>query len=102
MNDTKTTNIFKYVFVASIVAFFASLFVQLQTSNKTALKGKDFLILHDRKVSLEKEIAYLRYQDSTHSSLESIEERAKKMGFVKMSEPLVKLPTPSLASLYTQ
>ncbi len=74
----------------------------MYVSNTTALKGKDFRELNERKQQLEKDIAYLQFEDSNLSSLTNVEARARQLGFVEMKEPLTLITTPSLASLYRQ
>lgn len=71
-------------------------------SNTTALKGKDFQHLHDEKTQLEKELALLKFEDSKLSSLEFVEEKALQQGFIKMTEPLLSISSPALASLGNQ
>ncbi len=92
----------KKINIVSLVIFITSLLVQMYISNTTALKGKDFQNLHEEKAKLEKELALLKYEDSRLSSLEFVEIRAVQLGFVEMTEPLLSVSSPSLASLSTQ
>lgn len=85
-----------------MVIFIVSLLAQMYISNTTALKGKDFQHLHEQKAKLEKELALLKYEDSRLSSLEFVEERAVQLGFVELTEPLLSISSPALASLSTQ
>lgn len=102
MNEYKILNICKYACLASLCGFIGSLFIQMHVSNAVSLKGKDFRELHARMQTLEKEIAYLQFEESTLSSLTNVEERARALGFVDQIEPLALISSPSLASLYSR
>lgn len=102
MNDQKSLTKYKYCFIASLIIFILSLAFQVYISNSTALKGKDFQELYARKLELEKEIAYLEFEESQLSSLSYIEQTASDLGFREMTEPLSPIKPPSLASLNTQ
>ncbi len=71
-------------------------------SNITALKGKDFQYLHHEKDALEKDLALLKFEDAQLSSLEFVELKAGELGFVELTEPLLSVSSPSLASVATQ
>ncbi len=101
-NRTKTLRICKTLSFFSMIIFVGSLFFQMYIANSTALKGKDFMELYDKKQVLEKEIAYLEFEDSNLSSLSNIETKAEKLGFVEMTEPLLPIKSPALAVLSTQ
>ncbi len=92
----------KRIFIMSLVIFISSLLVQMYISNATALKSKDFKNLHEEKAQLEKEMALLKYEDSQLSSLEYVEVRATELGFQEMTESLLTIAPPTLASLNTQ
>lgn len=96
------TNIYKVVFIGAVFLFIATLSFQVYISNSTALKGKDFRELYDKKEALNKEIAYLEYEDSQLSSLSYIEQKAGELGFQEMTEPLLPIKPPALAALNVQ
>lgn len=102
MKKVKQGGIYKKICLISLGIFIISLLTQMYISNTTALKGKDFQHLHDRKEHLEKDIALLKYEDSKLSSLEFVEQQAAHLGFVKMVEPLLSISSPALASLGIQ
>ena len=102
MNEKKQAQKYKYFFILSLITLIVSLSFQIYISNATALKGKDFQHLYERKEALEKEIAYLQYEDAQLSSLNYIEQRAGELGFQEMSEPLLPIKLPTLASLSTR
>jgi len=102
MKECRSKTICKKINILSLGIFLSSLLVQMYISNTTALKGKDFQLLHQEKAKLEKELALLKYEDSRLSSLEFVEVRAVQLGFVEMTEPLLSVSSPSLASLSTQ
>jgi hypothetical protein len=102
MNDQKSQTKYKYFFFASLALFISSLSFQVYISNATALKGKDFQNLYERKVELEKDIAYLEFEESQLSSLSYIEKAASDLGFQEMTEPLLPITPPALAALNTQ
>lgn len=103
MNDqTKNLKKYKYLCFLSGFIFVVSLSFQVYISNSTALKSKDFQEFYQKKTSLEKEIAYLQFEESQLSSLSYVEQRAKEMGFQDMTEPLLPITPPSLASLNSQ
>ncbi len=102
MKECRSKVICKKINILSLVIFITSLLVQMYISNTTALKGKDFQHLHEEKAVLEKELALLKYEDSRLSSLEFVEIKAAQLGFVEMTEPLLSVSSPSLASLSTQ
>jgi|GEM_PF-4062427 len=89
----------KKINIVAFGIFLVSLFAQMYISNATALRGKDFQQLHEQKSQLERELAKLEYEDSLLSSLENIEGRARQLGFVDMTEPLLSVSSPSLAAL---
>ena len=98
MNEEIKTTFWKFIFALSCFLLLGSLTVQGYTSNATALKGKDFIELYERKSELEKELAYLKFEDSNLSTLTYVEHKAAELGFVEMSEPLLTIVPPSLAS----
>jgi len=102
MKDRQTKTICKKISVFTFGIFVISLLSQMYISNTTALKGKAFQHLNDEKARLDKELALLKYEDSKLSSLEYVEEKALQMGFVNMTEPLLSISSPALASLSTQ
>jgi hypothetical protein len=103
MNDqTRNLKKYKYLCIFSGVICFISLAFQVYISNATALKSKDFQQLYQKKSNLEKDIAYLQFEDSQLSSLSYIEQRASLLGFQEMTEPLQPITPPSLASLTSQ
>lgn len=83
----------------AMLSFIVSMGFQLYVANTTALKGKDFMRLYNKKEELNKEIAYLKYLDSTYSSMAYVEKEADRLGFVHYSEPLTPISLPALASL---
>lgn len=102
MKECKSKIICKKISVLCFGIFIISLLAQMYVSNTTALKGRDFQHLHEQKAALEKELAFLKYEDSHLSSLEYVEEKALILGFVELNEPLLTISSPSLASLSTQ
>lgn len=97
MRKDNTIKIYKYIFGFSCLCFVVSLSFQVYTANTTALKGKDFVELYETKQEIEREIAYLQYENSTLSSLSFVENKAKQMGFEPMKEALLTIGTPPLA-----
>ena len=102
MNERKIEKICKTACLLSFCTFISSLIIQLHISNSTALKGKDFQELYNKKETLEKEIAYLKFEDSNLSSLAYIETRAGELGFVLLEVPLASISSPALAALNTR
>lgn len=99
MNEYKLLKILKYSCLISLILFISTLLLQMYVSNSTALKGKDFVMFYDKKKSLEKEIALLKYEESSLSSLSSIEARSAALGFITLREPIASISPASLASL---
>jgi hypothetical protein len=55
--------------------------------------------LTERKAQLENELMVLRYQDSSLSSLSTLEERAKSQGFIPVTENLLSLEIDSSTTI---
>jgi len=98
MNDYKTKNYYKYFCVLCFSLFIGCLVFQMHVSNSTALKGKDFQELFSIKETLQKEIAYLKFEESTLSSLTYVEQQAYEKGFIEMQDSLLSIQDPALAS----
>lgn len=97
MKRFSSLKIYKVLCSLSVMLFFVSLLFQVHISNATALKGKDFAELYEKKRAVEKEIAYLEFLDSNYSSMEYIEQKAQMLGYVKLTEPLLTITPPALA-----
>lgn len=102
MNEYKTHTTAKGICATSFCLLIATMLFQMHVTNETALKGRDFKDLYEKKKGLEKEIARLKFEDANLSSLTYVETRAYELGYVKMTGSIVPLTPPALASLGTQ
>lgn len=92
-------NIFKIVFRFSGVLLVVSVLLQMFITNNLAVRGAELVELDNKKSQLEKEISKLEFEDSSLSSLAYVEGKAKLLGFIKLSDNVLAIKTPSTAAV---
>lgn len=91
---TKTLKINKIIrmsFLASAVLFVLSVGFKLYLCGSLAVKNNDLEQAFLQKQKLSEDISKLTYIDSKLSSISSVEERAKQLGFVEMTSRILSL-----------
>lgn len=94
MNIKKTTKldkISKIIMTCSIIAFAASLFIQMYMCNQMAIKNSELRSISEKRKDLATEISTLSYEDESLSSLKYVDTHAKEMGFVKLNSKILSL-----------
>lgn len=79
----KRNKVCNIIFVSSVVLLIVSLMVEITITNKYAIEGKRFTQLKSKKHALNNEIEDLELEISKLSSLYTLEEKAKELGFVE-------------------
>jgi hypothetical protein len=82
---------YKKIFSLSLFLFFVTLVARIFCANQLVVKNKDLRDLHQKKVTLEKEISNLTFTDSRLSSLSYVEKRAEELGYIYLNESLLSL-----------
>lgn len=86
-----------FILVCSIVSFALSLSIRMFYAGQIIVKNKTLDELYKKKITLEKEVSFLSFEDSNLSSMSRVEEEAKKLGFIEMSDNFIALD-PNAAS----
>ena len=89
MTEKKKLKLSKVAFGLSIGVFSLSLGLKFYLCNSITIKNGEFEQMSLRKLELEKEVEDLMVEEYSLSSIETIEERSKELGFIEMSERLV-------------
>ena len=95
----KKLNLFKLFYVLTLVTLFGSILFRVYCSNILAIKNTELRNFSLKKIDLEKEVSKLDYIDSGLSSLSSLEEKARTLGFVDQTDSLVSLNPDSPTSV---
>lgn len=82
-------NIHKTMLITALGTFVVCSGVKLYFSSQIAIKSIEVSDLFERKASLEEEIAGLEYKKAEVSSMKLVESKAKKLGFIEMSENII-------------
>ena len=93
------TSKYKIVSIATFVLFAVTFLARLYFSGIFATKNDELKDLYEKKISLEKEITRLSYEDSRLSSLNYIVNSAQGLGFVEMKGNLLSLDLKSSSPL---
>jgi len=91
LNNENCIKRYKRVYRCSFCVLALSILCRIYFSNLLASENSELQSLYSEKSSLEKEMSKLSYVGSELSSLKNLEERALKLGFEQMKEPLVSL-----------
>jgi len=104
MTKTKTNKIFKAIFIFSVFSFVSSVGCKLYFCNSIVIKNEEFEKAFAKRENLEKEIEKLSYESSKLSSIVYIEDTAKEMGFVEMTDGItsIDLDAPIQVAALTQ
>jgi len=81
-------NIFKLSFVFATFLFLSCVVCKLYLCSSLAVKNSELENTINAKKQLEKEISKLSFENSTLSSIDAVERKAREMGFIDMSERL--------------
>ena len=91
MCKPKKNKFCKTFLVLSIFLFAIGALTKMFLSTNIAIKSGELKNLFEQKSQLEKEVSKLSYENASISSITSVEERAKKLGFVEMKDRLLSL-----------
>lgn len=94
-----SSNTLKKASKISFGVFCLTFMVQFYICNRFAVKNDALKKSLKKSVALKKEIAQLEYENSLLSSLDSLESRAEKLGFVSMEGDLLTVAPVTVASL---
>ncbi len=103
-HNLKNSSIFKYCLYGSIALFVLSLCLKMYFSSVYSVKNIELQKISKREEEVQKEISRLSYEDSNLSSLKTIEDRARNLGFIDMQEGVasLNLNTPSQVASLSQ
>jgi len=85
-----TTNIRK-IYILSLIGLFVSVLARMYFSNCLVADNEKLNSLFTKRDGLQKDISRLTYLENSFSALNIVEERAKSLGFVKMTDSLASL-----------
>ncbi len=87
------------LFIFTLLLFIMTLTLRMSVASRLTQSTVEMIDLTERKAQLENELMVLRYQDSSLSSLSTLEERAKSQGFIPVTENLLSLEIDSSTTI---
>jgi uncharacterized membrane protein (DUF106 family) len=91
MTENKKLKILKSSFILSIIFFICTVGLKFYLCNVFTVKNEEFEKISVQLKELKEEVEVLNVEKSTLSSIESIEERSKTLGFIEMEDRLMSL-----------
>lgn len=103
MKKTKSEKLFKLIFFFSAFLFVLSIGLKLYLCGSLAVKNDEFEKSFYTQKEIEKEIEKLSFENSSLSCISYLEQKAKEMGFVEMTQRLISidLNSPSQVAVLT-
>ncbi|MBW6441296.1 hypothetical protein K0B04_00080 [Patescibacteria group bacterium] len=91
MRKTRSEKIFKIIFTLSVIFFVSSVGMKFYLCNSMTIKNSELEEAFVRKAEVEEDLERLKVQNSDISSITSLEERSKELGFTPMSDRLMSI-----------